>query len=254
MSVMTVADEAQNRTPTWAVDERGRIIIDSCSLLEALEHITRAGRATPGLDGLLAALHEATVPFGVLGVVAWTRHDDHMLVAGAAGYDDATLARFAMLPLTANLPCSDAVVTRRTVACGDRADMFAAYPLIERLVGRTESLAALPLEYDGEVVGGLSLHFRWPMAFGAGTLAFLASVTNLLAPHCHRTEVLADVVPLAVVQGERTHTHDDWDSDIEHPPGSMLSRLEALERQMRKMRQLMQFMGAIANDRLDEGG
>lgn len=250
---MALAGEQRGRVPVWVVDDHGRTVFDPLSLLESLEQITKVAQSSTSLAALLEGIHEATERFGVLGVVVWYVECDTLRLDEAAGYDEATLTRFVTLPLTANLPCTDAAIERRPVFRGDRPELFATYPLTERLVGRTHALSALNLERDGMLIGTMSLHFGWPVAFGASTKAFLSSLANLVAPRCHQAADLADVVPLTIVASHDVPEHDTWDDLDEHPPGSLLARLDVLERQMRKMRQLLQFLGAIADDRMDEG-
>jgi len=249
MSMTLIVDQHRNEEPPWPTDSNGRHLIDATTLLTTLQCVTRSAQTSPDLPTLLDDISQIGRGLGMLGGVVWAVAGEELRVVAYGGYGTPDIERFTVLPLTANLPSSHSVLTRLPVVCRDRQEMFSRYPLIERLVGRTHALAAFPVEVGTTVVAGMSLHFRWPLAFDPPIMSFLTSVNHLVtACTIRHLEPLADVVPLSVIRAPQPGLDLD---EPEHPPMSILGRLETLEHQMRNIRQVLTFLGAIASDRLE---
>lgn len=244
-----IMDQHHSEEPPWPADGHGRHLIDATTLLTTLQCVTRSAQVSPDLPTLLSDISQIGRGLGMLGGVVWAVEGDELRVVAHGGYGTPDIERFTVLPLTANLPASHTVLTRLPVVCRDRQEMFSHYPLIERLVGRTHALAAFPIEVDRAVVAGMSVHFRWPLAFDPPMMSFMTSVNHLVTASATRhLEPLADVVPLSIIRARRPGLDLD---EPDHPPLSILGRLESLEHQMRNIRQVLTFLGAIASDRLD---
>jgi transcriptional regulator with GAF, ATPase, and Fis domain len=232
---------------------------DPHELLSILRDITATLACRTDVDGLMAGVVRHGQALHMKAAVMWGLVDDELHLVASSGYGSHDLERFARLPLTANMPCSDAVVEHRPVVCGDPQTLFGAYPLIERLVGQTRGLVALPLQRQGVVVGGLSLHFRQPVVIDSHMMVLLQAIADLAAvAYDPDSTPLAPVYPLTVVRTNgrvldlREEFNDDT-SEEEAAEESLEDRLNSLERQVRSVRQVMLFLGAIASDRFDDG-
>ena len=249
------------------ISEAAPLVASGDHLIDVLRAITNDLGAKPGLDTLLAALVHHGSALAIRSAVVWRREEEHLRLVTAYGYEPEYLERFAWLPVTARVPCSDAVTDEVPVICADRPELFRAYPLIERLVRNTHALASLPVRRHGEVVAGMSIHFGSAVHMNDVTQQFLESIGNLVGLVLDDRPI-ADVLPLAVVrtakvidEGPDLADTDDADEaddallDEEAPesPEALVTRVKTLERQMRNMRQVLLFLGAIANDRLDDG-
>lgn len=228
-------------------------------LLSILRDITATLACRTDVQGLMAGVVRHGQDLHIKAVVMWGLVDDELHLVASSGYEAHDLERFARLPLTANVPCSDAVAEHRHVVCADPQTLFRAYPLVERLVGQTRALVALPLQRRGVVVGGLSVHFRRPVVIDTHVMVLLQAIADLAAvAYDPDITPLAPVYPLTVVHTNgltldleaqlNADLDDEW-SEAE----SLEDRLAALERQVRSVRQVLLFLGAIASDRLDDG-
>lgn len=248
-----IEDQHRSNEPPWPADSEGRLLIDSHALLTTLQCATRSALTTTDLATLLGEISQIGRALGLLGGVAWVVEGDELRLIANGGYDRPDVERFTVLPLTANLPASHCVLTGLPIVCRDRREMFIRYPLIAGLVGRTHSLAAFPIEVRGAVVAGVSLHFRWPLAFDPPMMSFLTSINHLIAACAARhLEPVADVVPLTAIRPHPLQAEPEV-LQTDHPPLSFLERLDSLEYQMRSIRQVLTFLGAIASERLDQG-
>jgi hypothetical protein len=271
---VSVVDNPENSSDGGSFDAGEPFGIEPQLLLDALAHITSDITAITDVKGLLDTVVEHCSIIGLKGAVMWTRTDDGLRLLASTGYQAHDLERFATLPLSANVPCADAVTQGRTVVCGNRDELFTAYPLTERVVGRTQALASSPVERGQQVVGGLSVHFDRQISFDDHVKSFLRSIVGLagmlfdpgstpLAPvlplsvlHSGGESFDADVMaahqPVDVDDHER-YDETTGDDAMANPAMSLTERLDALERQMRTMREMLMFLGAIANDRFDDG-
>jgi GAF domain-containing protein len=250
-----VDDPHHNSGAQSSLDEHGRLLTCARVLLPTLGSITAAAAARPGLTPFMQAVVDHGSIIAIRGTRMWSLEDRYLRLIAAGGYAATDVARYAQLPLTANLPCSDAVSDRVAVICRDRHELFAKYPLTDRFVVKTHGLVSLPIIRQDNVVAGISFHFDSPVHIDDTALTFLQSIADLAAVLLD-TEVapLADVLPFTVIHSPTPYPDVEQDDLDEGPeePAAIASRLDALERQMRSMRQMMMFLGAIANDRFDE--
>ena len=233
----------------------------------------------------LEAIHRETRVLGVTATAVWFVDGGRLRIAAAFGYEMDRFARFAEVPLSAHLPTTDATVSGRPVLCGDVTTLLGRYPLLERFRLHTAGLASFPLRTRGATTGAISFHFGQSMVFDEAAASFLRSLSDAIASlGAPAGAVLADVIPLRVL----TTSHDmmtgdqsvvarvdltDLDPEIEKthvshedaamsPTGheaagslgipDLSARLARLERQTASMRQMLMFLGALANERLDE--
>lgn len=264
------ADEGEDMTSlegsdqgfAWAknLDGDGRLIVCPEALARSLRCVIAALAEQPDLDGLLDAVVAHGHALAISSIGVWTVKEDHLLLVGSAGYPGRSIDRFTRLPLTANVPCSDAASRSAPVVCGDRHALFTSYPLLERIVQRTYGVIAYPVVRSGHVLGTMSFHLTMPVAVDEHALAHFAALADLTAT-IFPTEAhpLDNVVQFSLVRTEvdpgtddlRT-THEAFDGDLSPEPATVEERLASLERQMHTVRQMMMFFGAIANDRFDD--
>jgi hypothetical protein len=238
-----------------SVDEHGRLVTCARLLLPTLGSIAAAAAARPELTRFMEAVVGHGSVIALRGTLMWSLDGDHLRLIAVGGYADSEVTRYAHLPLTANVPCAEAVSDRLPVICRDRNELFARYPLVDRFVVKTHGLVALPVIRRGEVVAGLSFHFDAPVHIDDTALIFLQSIADLAAVLIDVEVVpLATVLPLTVIHSPDTYPemYGDHPDDPSEEPAPITSRIDTLERQMRSMRQMMMFLGAIANDRFDE--
>jgi hypothetical protein len=243
---------------TRSLDQHGRLIVCAGLLLPTLGSMAAAAAARPELPRFMDAVVDLGSVIGLRGTLLWSLEPDYLRLIAVGGYADTEVARYAHLPLTASLPCADAVSERRAVICCDRDELFSRYPLTDRFVVKTQGLVSLPVIRRGTVVAGISFHFDAPVQIDDTALIFLQGITDIAAVLLDaEVRPLATVLPLTAVPSYDTDTHmhdadlDQFD-EFDEEPASIANRLIALERQMRSMRHMMMFIGAIANDRFDE--
>lgn len=233
----------------------------------------------------LEAIHRETRVLGVTATAVWFVDGDRLRVAAVFGYDMDRFARFAEVPLSAHLPTTDATVNGRPVLCENVASLIGRYPLLERFRLHTAGLASFPLRTRGEATGAISFHFGQSMVFDDAAVSFLRSLSDAIASLGAPTgAVLADVIPLRVLPPSHDMSNvdhsvvtgvdiTDLDPETQKNQGShedstmsptgheaaassgtsdLSARLARLERQTASMRQMLMFLGALANERLDE--
>lgn len=233
----------------------------------------------------LEAIHRETRVLGVSATAVWFVDGDRLRIAAQYGYDMDRFARFAEVPLSAHLPTTDATVSGRPVLCDNVASLIGRYPLLERFRLHTAGLASFPLRTRGETTGAISFHFGQSMVFDEAAVSFLRSLSDAIASLGAPTAaVLADVIPLRMLPTSPDMMNGDHpvvarvdltdlDPEIGNKHGSrhdaamspegheaagssgipdLPARLARLERQTASMRQMLMFLGALANERLDE--
>lgn len=250
-----VGDPDHSVDSTGSMDPQGRLIACAGLLLPTLASMTAAAAARPELKRFMDAVVDLGSVIALRGTLLWKLEQDYLRLIAVGGYADTEVARYAHLPLTAHMPCADAVSERRAVICCDRTELFSKYPLTDRFVVKTQGLVSLPVIRRGVVVAGISFHFDTPVQIDDTAIVFLQGITDIAAVLLDaEMHTLATVLPLTVVPEPDMSTDlcDDDIHEFDEEPDSVATRLMTLERQMRSMRHMMMFIGAIANDRFDE--
>jgi signal transduction histidine kinase len=109
------------------------------------------------------------------------------------GLDTQTTASWAVFPLTAATPISDAVRRSEPIWLRNRAERAASYPdLAEAYPAEGEKAwAALPLILGRDALGAIGLIFPSERAFDAEERTFLATVASLCAQALERARLMA---------------------------------------------------------------
>jgi serine phosphatase RsbU (regulator of sigma subunit) len=100
-------------------------------------------------------------------------------VLGQHGYDPRNIERWTSFPVSAALPMSEAVRTRRNVVVYDEADRDHRYPLLSSMPMGQHSLVCLPVVAGGEVIGGMSVTYPVVRRFSVADEAFLAAIASM---------------------------------------------------------------------------
>jgi signal transduction histidine kinase len=157
---------------------------------------TRAGErmahlleATVLLDRVLSPdeVAEVVVEHGarVLGADAAIVHvlspsGDALLSLHARGYPAGAIDQWARIPLSADLPTTDAVRTRQQVAIGSPAELVQRYPALTAAAAVNQAWLIAPLMVGERIVGTLSLAFPNARSFDAVDVGF----ATLLSREC----------------------------------------------------------------------
>ncbi|HYG72159.1 MAG TPA: GAF domain-containing protein, partial [Actinomycetota bacterium] len=123
-----------------------------------------------------SALHTAGV---AIAVVAPGERD--LRVIAASGFDDATRARWASIPLDAPIPLARAVQERRAILIASTGERDASFPTLATTPTIGRSWASLPLVVDGAAVGALGLSFREERAFDASDVELFTAIAHQAA-------------------------------------------------------------------------
>jgi hypothetical protein len=229
-------------------------------LRAVLDHVARCPDITTAAHAILT--EAGTV--GIRAVAVWNVDGDRLRMVAAAGHDETRLERFVEVPLSAHLPTGDAVVTGEPVLCPDSAALIGRYPLLERFRIYTEALTTFPLHRRGTINGVVSFHFVESIELNSEALTFLEALADIIASVEIVPSALADVVPLRVIASPDGPVDleevlvDEADEELWENVNEGTStpelerRLQRLENQTATMRQMLLFLGAIANERLDE--
>ena len=100
-------------------------------------------------------------------------------LAHAAGHEPATRARFASLPLDAELPLAVAARTAKPVWLESADAIFGTYPRFAEVRPQAQSAALLPLVDDGAALGAIGLVFDFPVVFTRDDRDYLVALTRL---------------------------------------------------------------------------
>jgi hypothetical protein len=132
----------------------------------AVELASAAFHAAPDVRALTRTVLEELDDVDVAAAVLFaTTPDGSLRMLDRAGLDRASARGWERIPLTADVPLTEAARTARPVLLPDRASRLRAYPGSRRVPSAAEATASLPL-LDGErVVGVLGLTWADPIAF-----------------------------------------------------------------------------------------
>lgn len=173
----------------------GQIETVSQRLVEVRRDVERAAARTRRLQALTGALLRAMTPVQVGQVIvargaAAVDADAALLgllspdgktvrLESAAGYDDATLERWRLLPLDAPVPLAVSIRTAEPMWMPDLEDTGEHFPAADGASGH-HTWAVLPLTLREHPIGALALGFASTVTFTDDDRAFL----GLLAQQC----------------------------------------------------------------------
>jgi signal transduction histidine kinase len=119
---------------------------------------------------LRAVLHATVV---VIGLV--TDDGQQIRVAGSAGLSPDIQERYRYIPLDAGIPLTEAVLTRKPVFIGTRAEAETRSPFVRDARPDSKAWAAVPLSVREKIIGALGLSFPEEHPFDAEEVSFIAS-------------------------------------------------------------------------------
>jgi hypothetical protein len=149
----------------------------------AVELAGAAFHAAPDVHALTRTVLEELADLDVSAAVLFASTPDGALrMLDREGIDRAAARGWERIPLTADVPLTEAARTARPVLLPDRASRLDAYPGSRRVPSAAEATASLPL-LDGErVVGVLGLTWADPVAFDDDVTARLRATAARCAP------------------------------------------------------------------------
>ena len=115
-----------------------------------------------------------------------------LLVVQPDGLPNDLVQRYAVVPMDAALPMTDAVRTGASVVLPDEDDAAGRYPhlVVDRERAGVQATAAIPfMRADGRVFGALAIGWDRPVDFTAEERAFLATVTDLCGQALERSRL-----------------------------------------------------------------
>ncbi|WP_437317592.1 GAF domain-containing protein [Sorangium sp. So ce385] len=186
--------------------ERGEL---AAQLSRRLEELDRSARLTQALLAVSSALSGAMTIEQMASAVV---HDVHRVLgasttmmyavdeaAGAAtligqsGLEEQRASPYAIVPLDARLPLSEALRQRRPIWVDTQRSLYAAYPELAALRPARDdiqALAVLPIVAHGELLGALSFSFAAERAWTDEAREFLLSVAAQCASALDRARLL----------------------------------------------------------------
>jgi signal transduction histidine kinase/GAF domain-containing protein len=139
---------------------------------------------------------QAQEAVGARTVGLWLVDDDltHATLVRAVGINEAGREKFGRLPLEPWLPMSDAILGRRPLFFGSRAELRAQYEAAEQAVQRhhgSRDLAyvCLPLTPRKRAIGGLSFVFAGNRTFASDERVFFALIAHHAAQALERASL-----------------------------------------------------------------
>ncbi|WP_437953673.1 GAF domain-containing protein [Sorangium sp. So ce296] len=186
--------------------ERGEL---AAQLSRRLEELDRSARLTQALLAISSALSGAMTIEQMASAVVCDVHrvlgaSTTMMYAADAAAGAATLiaqsgleeqraSPYAIVPLDARLPLSEALRQRRPIWVGTQRSLYAAYPELAALRPARDdiqALAVLPIVAHGELLGALSFSFAAERAWTDEEREFLLSVAAQCASALDRARLL----------------------------------------------------------------
>lgn len=182
------------------VTERDRLLeserVARISAEQSAERLARlqivTGRLAEAAD--VASIAEVVVRYGGTGVGAFGGavclvDGDHLRVVQAAGMNEASVARFATVPLEAPLPVADATRRRELVFLSSVAERDERYPAMAGTVAENQSFAAVPMVVEGRAIGCLVFGWLEERRFDDGETHFLMALGRQAGQALERTRL-----------------------------------------------------------------
>lgn len=205
----------------------------------ALQNISAAlGAALAPTRVAQIALEQGTQAIGaVAGSVALLGGDQQSIeLVQTLGIEPGIVEAWRTFPLTATTPVAEAIRTGELVLLSDTEAMLARYPDIfsrqTNPIGK--AWAAVPLIFEGRVLGALALTFSQERQFDARDEAFLNALAQQSAQAMERARLYQAELK-ARAQAERAAERSEWLTKA----GSVLSRSLDYEKTLAELAELV---------------
>ena len=192
--------EQADRDFLLALAQQATQALDRARLYEAERHARALAEAAAArmtrLQTVMASLSEALTPLHVAavivaqGIAAFDAHagsvatlmnDDTLKIVGSAGYGEAAVNVWNLIPLSKDVPLALCVREMAPVWVCTRHDLESRFPELVRVADRqSRAWVALPLVVDGRPIGALGLSFPSERIFDTDERALMQT----LAGHC----------------------------------------------------------------------
>jgi PAS domain S-box-containing protein len=181
------------RFPLLAAERAARASSErSAERLRRLQRVTaELTRAMRTEDVATTVLARGTELEGAGSGALWLLDEAAGLLrfVAAVGMLPGNAARFAAIPLDADLPGAAVARTGTAIYLRSRAERDARWPGLTGVTTAMEAQAVVPLVVDGRTVGALSFGFADEREFGAGERDFLAALANVCAQAVDRARL-----------------------------------------------------------------
>jgi signal transduction histidine kinase len=195
----------QRLTPIFGDGEDVELVVGSARDISdqriAEQRATQLQRLTARLGSTLSREEIANVVIeqlhGYLGAAASVAYfaDEHgaMMLSASRDLPPEIVAHRAVLDLDKPLPLTKAIVTRELVWYEARETLLASYPPLAgiRMAG-IEAIIAVPLVFEGRVLGGIAFSFSQATKFDEATRGLLSTFASQCAQALERTRLYDD--------------------------------------------------------------
>lgn len=130
---------------------------------------------------------------GAMASVAYFAVEGAMVLSASRGVPPEMATNRAVLPLDAPLPLTRALVTREIICYETRETLLATYPqLATNAMEDMEAILAVPLVFEGRVLGGIAFSFSEATKFDDATRSLLSTFALQCAQALERTRLYDD--------------------------------------------------------------
>ncbi len=172
-------------TTRHAAEERNQSLYQLTAALSAASNLEQVADAI--LDAGLAGLQ---APIGALGVMA--ADGQSLELVATRGVSQAVQEQYAIMPLDAGVPLTDAVRARQPVWLESFKELAERYPNLVPIIqkpGPGYAIVAAPLMIDGRALGGLSISMQEDRELDSDQRAFFISVVHQCAQALDRARL-----------------------------------------------------------------
>ncbi|MFC3571905.1 SpoIIE family protein phosphatase [Streptomyces yaanensis] len=151
--------------------------------------VTRAlAAAVTGQDVVDAVTEHVRPLFGAAGISVWDRVGDDLILLGAAGYPPEFLKLVSTVPINANPPSHQALITGVPTYVCSAKEYISKYPALAELPrqGGKQAWAFLPLVTSGRTVGVLVISYAQPHTFSSEERTLCTALSGLVAQSLER--------------------------------------------------------------------
>ena len=162
----------------------------------AVGRIARLQRMTAALSAAISAQEVAAIvvehaleALGADAAVITLRDGDELVIHAQAGYSSEVTAGWERFSIDVDTPLTSAVRLNAAILLEDAEECERRYPLLARAGRSFEAIAALPLVFHGEAMGGMGLSFSHARVFTAGDRGFLLALGRQCAQALERARL-----------------------------------------------------------------
>lgn len=163
-----------------AIDRRGDSEL-AAAQLESLQRITAAFATALTAEQITDELvrHATDSMDAQIWVALVGESGESLDTVAAVGYEPDVVARNRRLPIDADLPLAAVARTGQPLWFPDAREAFTRWPRLGEVTAGLASLAVLPLQAEGQCLGGIALWFRERHALSASDCDYLFTLSRI---------------------------------------------------------------------------